>query len=70
MPVQWEIEGLVSLEQSVAGMIQVIETKNMRHTGTFWSWDGSVRCPNDPKITGLTFAIGSPVVNGGGANRR
>ena len=41
--VGWALEGTVSPEMAVSGLLQVIEAKDMRHTGTFWSWDGSVR---------------------------
>lgn len=41
--VAWALEGTVTPEIAVSGLLQVIETKDMRHTGTFWSWDGNVR---------------------------
>ena len=41
--VGWGVEGTISTEASVSGMLQVIDTKDIRHTGTFWSWNGNVR---------------------------
>ena len=42
--VGWEIDGNISPQESVSGMINVITTKDMRHTGTFWTWEGNVGC--------------------------
>ena len=38
-----ELDGVLSPQESVVGMIQVIESKDMRQTGTFWTWEGKVR---------------------------
>lgn len=40
--VGWEIEGIISAEESVSGMLQVIEQKTLQDTGTFWTWQGIV----------------------------
>ncbi|KAL9124429.1 MAG: hypothetical protein Q9217_006238 [Psora testacea] len=40
--IDWEIEGSISPQESVYGMLDVITTKDMRHTGTFWTWQGNV----------------------------
>ena len=40
--VGWEIEGIISAERSVSCMLQVIEGKTPRDTGTFWTWEGNV----------------------------
>ena len=45
----WEVEGIIQVEESVYGMLQVIDSKGKDDTGTFWCWDGRVRmnpyCP-------------------------
>ena len=40
--VEWEVEGIISPEESVRGLIPVIESKGPEHSGTFWTWDGRV----------------------------
>lgn len=40
--VGWEIEGIISAQESVAGMLQIIEKKTFQDTGTFWTWQGTV----------------------------
>ena len=40
--VAWEIEGIISAEESVSRMLQVVEKKTIRDTGTFWTWEGIV----------------------------
>ena len=38
----WDVDGIISPSESVSGMLQVIETKDVRHNGTFWTWEGKV----------------------------
>lgn len=38
----WEIEGIMSVEESVSAMIAVIETKTIHDTGKFFTWEGKV----------------------------
>jgi len=40
--VEWDVEGIISPEESVTKMLEVIEQKGKRDTGTFWCWDGRV----------------------------
>ena len=40
--VGWEVDGIISAEQSVAGMLRVVESKTVQDTGTFWTWQGAV----------------------------
>jgi len=40
--VGWEIEGIISAQESVAGMLHVVEKKTLQDTGTFWTWEGNV----------------------------
>ena len=42
VPVDWEVEGIISAEESVTKMIDVIEAKSRQTTGTFYQWDGQV----------------------------
>lgn len=35
----WPIDGQISPEVSVAGMIDVIQSKGIQHSGTFWTWE-------------------------------
>ena len=37
-----EVEGVISAEESVSAMIDVIQTKGIQHTGTFWTWENKV----------------------------
>ena len=38
----WEVEGIISPENSVSEMLKVIPTKNVEQSGTFWTWEGKV----------------------------
>ena len=40
--VGWEVDGIISAEQSVAGMLRVVESRTVHDTGTFWTWQGAV----------------------------
>ncbi|KAI9820586.1 MAG: hypothetical protein M1827_004955 [Pycnora praestabilis] len=40
--VEWEVEGVMTPEESVSAMLKVIPTKTIEHTGTFWTWEGKV----------------------------
>ena len=40
--VGWEVEGIISTEESVASMLKVISTKTFRDTGRFFTWEGKV----------------------------
>ena len=37
--VAWEVEGIISAEESVKGVLEVIDSKGPKDTGTFWTWD-------------------------------
>lgn len=41
----WEVEGLISPEESVTKTLQVIASKTKADSGTFWCWDGRVSGP-------------------------
>lgn len=38
----WEVEGILSAEESVSAMLKVIPTKTIEQSGTFWTWEGKV----------------------------
>ena len=40
--VGWEVDGIISAERSVAGMLRVVESKTIQDSGTFWTWEGLV----------------------------
>ncbi len=40
--VGWEVEGIISTEESVSSMLKVISTKTLRDTGKFFTWEGKV----------------------------
>lgn len=47
--IQWEIEGgQISAEESVKGLLNVIPSKGVDQSGTFWTWDGRVRILSVP----------------------
>ena len=43
--VNWEIEGILSVEFSVSSMLKVIATTTPRDTGKFLTWEGRVSLP-------------------------
>lgn len=40
--VGWEVEGIISPQESVSAMLKVIESKGIQHSGTFWTWENKV----------------------------
>ena len=40
--VDWEVEGIISPEESVTKMLKVFAEKGKDDSGTFWCWDGRV----------------------------
>jgi NAD(P)-dependent dehydrogenase (short-subunit alcohol dehydrogenase family) len=38
----WEVQGIITPEESVAKMIQVITSKGIQHSGTFWTYENKV----------------------------
>lgn len=39
--VPWEVQGIITPEESVSKMIHVIQTKGIQHSGTFWTWENT-----------------------------
>ena len=46
--VGWEVDGIITVEHSVASMLKVIATTTPKDTGRFLTWDGRV---SDPGLT-------------------
>lgn len=38
----WEVEGVITAEESVRDMLNVLDGLGSKDTGTFWRWDGKV----------------------------
>lgn len=38
----WEVEGIITPEESIRMMIPVIEGKGLGDSGTFWTWEDKV----------------------------
>lgn len=38
----WEVQGIITPEESVTKMIQVIKSKGIQHSGTFWTYENKV----------------------------
>lgn len=43
----WEVDGIMTPQESVSAMIKVIESKGIQHSGTFWTWENKVRVSDD-----------------------
>lgn len=51
--VSWDVQGIITPEESVMKMIEVIKSKGIQHSGTFWTYENQVshyfpppaRCP-------------------------
>lgn len=43
----WEVDGIMTPQESVSAMIKVIESKGIQHSGTFWTWENKVCDFND-----------------------
>ncbi|PNS16889.1 hypothetical protein CAC42_4853 [Sphaceloma murrayae] len=39
--VGWTVEGIITPEESVSGMMKVIKGKGIRDSGSFWTWEGN-----------------------------
>ncbi|PVI05674.1 NAD(P)-binding protein [Periconia macrospinosa] len=37
--VPWEVQGIITPEESVSKMLTVIQSKGIQHTGTFWTYE-------------------------------
>lgn len=42
VPLGREIDGIMSTQESVYGMLRVIRSKTLYDSGTFWTWEGKV----------------------------
>jgi NAD(P)-dependent dehydrogenase (short-subunit alcohol dehydrogenase family) len=41
----WEVQGIIGVEESVGKMIEVIKSKGIQHSGTFWTYENKVSHP-------------------------
>ncbi|KAL9115128.1 MAG: hypothetical protein Q9227_000922 [Pyrenula ochraceoflavens] len=46
--VDWDIEGILTPEESVTAMLKVIPDKTLKDSGTFWTWEGKVGAIHEP----------------------
>lgn len=53
----WEVKGSIQADESVTGMLKVIEEKD--ETGSFWCWDGRVSIANFWQLRVLTIVADS-----------
>ncbi|KAK7183748.1 hypothetical protein DPSP01_004379 [Paraphaeosphaeria sporulosa] len=37
--VSWEVQGIITAEESVTKMVDVIQSKGIQHSGTFWTYE-------------------------------
>ena len=44
--VAWNVDGVISPEESVQGVLKVIAALRPEHSGTFWTWEGKVKQNN------------------------
>lgn len=63
--IPWEVDGMMTPEQSVSAMFPVIQSKKIQHSGTFWTWENKVckhrlASPNSGYL--LTLSIAVPLV--------
>lgn len=63
IPLGWEVEGVMSPEESVLGMLRVISTKTIHDSGTFWTWEGKVSIPTLHRRE-TNFVAGTSMVKG------
>jgi NAD(P)-dependent dehydrogenase (short-subunit alcohol dehydrogenase family) len=38
--VPWDVHGIITPEESVSKMMNVIQSRGIQHSGTFWTWEG------------------------------
>lgn len=51
--ITWELDGgQISAEESVRKLVEVIRSKKLDHTGTFWTWEKEVSLVFCPSFSG------------------
>ena len=51
--ITWELDGgQISAEESVRKLVEVIRSKKLDHTGTFWTWENEVSLVFCPSFSG------------------
>lgn len=55
----WEVQGIITPEESVMKMIEVIKSKGIQHSGTFWTYENKVSISHWTRrlVTDLTLAV-------------
>ncbi|KAI4645257.1 hypothetical protein J4E93_006057 [Alternaria ventricosa] len=55
----WEVQGIITPEESVMKMIEVIKSKGIQHSGTFWTYENKVSAshPTRESITDIDLAV-------------
>ena len=55
----WEVQGIITPEESVMKMIEVIKSKGIQHSGTFWTYENKVSVPHPIRgsVTNIDLAI-------------
>ncbi|MCJ1311664.1 hypothetical protein MMC25_005337 [Agyrium rufum] len=43
--VGWQVDGIISASESVAGILRVVTSKSIEQSGTFWTWEDKVCIP-------------------------
>lgn len=52
--ITWELDGgQISAEESVRKLVEVIRSKKLDHTGTFWTWENEVSLVFCPSFSGI-----------------
>lgn len=60
----WEVHGIITPEESVLKMIDVIQSKGIQHSGTFWTYENKVSSSVTPSEHSLTILAVCLVTNG------
>lgn len=56
----WEVEGMISPEESISAMLDVIPGKGIENSGTFWTWENKVSLKVGVDDYDLTFNSNIP----------
>jgi NAD(P)-dependent dehydrogenase (short-subunit alcohol dehydrogenase family) len=49
--VSWEVHGIIQPDESVKKMIDVIQSKGLQHSGTFWTYENKVSLPGSVSVS-------------------
>jgi hypothetical protein len=54
--IAWQVEGILTPQESVEKMLAVIPEKTIEDTGTFWTWEGKVSITPSTSLAVLLFS--------------